>query len=83
MDGIEHLTLITTREEAMIAWDRRSVIVKDEDGCVYVYPMIGRGYCYPGFDLQREACLQVFNDLRQAQLWAAAQGYTYYTLGGV
>lgn len=75
-------TEIGCKDEAMEAWDGEGVIVREEDGYVYVYPLLGRGYIYPEFDLRRECNLMGFADIDQAILWAKSKGYAPCVIGG-
>lgn len=72
---------IKTKKEALEAWDREGVIIRQDDDYVYVYPKLGRGYMYPNFDLRRECNLMGFYDIDQAVFWANSRGYICYILG--
>ena len=78
---LESVVEIKSKKEAMAAWDREGVIIKMEDGYVYVYPQLGRGYIYPDFDLRRVCNLMGFYDVEQAVFWAKSRGYTPYVMG--
>jgi hypothetical protein len=66
---------IKNKGDAYEAWDKSSVIVRELDGYVYVYPMITRGYNYYGFNLREECNLMGFSEIEQAKLWANSKGY--------
>lgn len=74
-------TEIKNKDEAMAAWDRERVVIRQEDDYVYVYPLIGRGYMYPEFDLRRECNLMGFSDIDQAAFWAKGRGYIPHVMG--
>lgn len=74
---------ITTKTEALEAWDREGVLIREEDGYVYVYPHLGRGVMYPNFDLRRECNLMGFSDVDQAVFWAKSRGYVPTVLGSI
>lgn len=78
---IESAIEITSKKDAMEAWDREGVIIKMEDGYVYVYPRLGRGYIYPNFDLRRTCNLMGFYNIDQAVFWAKSRGYVPYVMG--
>jgi len=66
---------IKNKNSAYEAWDKESVIIREVDNFVYVYPMLGRGYSYYGFNLRQECNLMGFSNLDQAVLWAQSRGY--------
>ena len=68
-------TVVSTREEAFKVWDRRGVIIREDDGYYFVYPRLGRGIKYPGFDLKRDCCLNTFISREKAEQWALDMGY--------
>lgn len=72
---------ITSKEDALEAWDRESVIIREEDSYVYVYPLLSRGVRYPNFDLRRECNLMGFSNIEQALLWAKSRGYVPHIMG--
>lgn len=72
---------ITNKTEALESWDREGVLIREEDGYVYVYPLLGRGVMYPNFDLRRECNLMGFSDVDQAIFWAKSRGYVPTVLG--
>ncbi len=72
---------ITSKQEALKAWDKEGVIIRKDDDYVYVYPLLGKGYMYPGFDLRRECNLMGFSDIDQAVFWAKSKGYVPYVVG--
>jgi len=72
--------IITSKTEAFAAWDRKSVIVREDHGYYFVYPMISRGYKYPNFDLKRECCLNTFMSSEKAFQWSSEKGYSYTLL---
>lgn len=67
--------VISNREQAFNAWDRSSVIIREEDGFYFIYPLIKRGYKYPNFNLKRECCLNTFITEERAHEWVAENGY--------
>lgn len=69
--------IISNRAEAFQAWDRRNVIIREDSGYYFIYPLIGRGYKYPNFDLKRECCLSTFVSENKAFQWAKEKGYDY------
>jgi len=71
---------IRSKQEAHEAWDREAVIIRQEDDYVYVYPLLGKGYTYPNFDLRRECNLMGFSDVDQAVFWSKSKGYLPYVL---
>lgn len=75
------VTEITTKNEALEAWDRENVVVREDGGYVYVYPLLGRGYMYPNFDLRRECNLMGFSDVGQALFWAKSRNYVPHVFG--
>ena len=78
----ETVTEITDKDEALDAWDRERVIIREDDGYVYVYPLLGKGFMYPNFDLRRECNLQGFSDVEHALFWAKSRGYMPHVVGG-
>jgi len=72
--------VISSRQEAMAAWDKTSVIIREDDGYYFVYPLLGRGYKYPTFDLKRQCCLNTFLSEQKAIEWAEARGYKFSIL---
>ena len=74
-DKTKELVEVTSREDALTAWDNVAVLIKEDSGYVYVYPSLGKGYWYPKFDLMRECCLMGFVSTEQAELWARSKGY--------
>lgn len=77
------MTEIESKDQAMEAWDRDSVIIREDDGYVYVYPLLKRGVMYPNFDLRRECNLMGFTDINQAIFWAKSRGYEPHVFGGL
>jgi len=75
------ITEITTKDEALEAWDKEGVVIREDDGYVYVYPLLGRGVTYHNFDLRRECNLMGFSDIDQALFWAKGRGYTPHLFG--
>ena len=67
---------IKTKEQALASWDKESVIIRQDDDYVYVYPLLGKGYSYYDFDLRRECNLMGFSDVTQALFWAQSKGYS-------
>lgn len=78
---IETTIEITSKKEAMDAWNREGVIIREDDGYVYVYPLLPKGVMYPNFDLRRECNLMGFSDVNQAVFWAKSKGYVPYIFG--
>lgn len=72
---------ITCKKEALEVWDREGVIIREEDGYVYVYPLLTKGIMYPNFDLRRECNLMGFSDIDQAIFWAKSRGYVPHIFG--
>jgi len=77
---ISNLQEITSREAALKAWDRDSVIIRTHGDYVFVYPMLGKGFRYPNFDLRRDCCLNNFVSLARAVDWADLKNYRYVIL---
>lgn len=69
------ITEVTCKQEALEVWDREGVIIREEDGYVYVYPLLQKGIMYPNFDLRRECNLMGFSNIDQAIFWAKSRGY--------
>ena len=78
---VSTITEITTKSDVYEAWDKESVVIREEDGYVYVYPLLGRGFMYPNFDVRRECNLMGFSDVEQALLWAQSKGYSPHVFG--
>ena len=76
-------TEISSKQDALEAWDQKTVIVRDDEDYVYVYPCLGRGVSYLGFDLRRECTLMGFLRVDQAVYWAQSRGYKPVVLKGV
>lgn len=74
------LTIITSREDVFKEWDKKSVIIRQDDGFIFVYPLLARGVKYPDFDLRRECCLNNFVNVDQAVQWANSRNYEYVIL---
>ena len=72
------LRIVASRQEALAAWDKKGVIVREEDGYVFVYPLLGKGIKYPDFDLRRECCLNTFMSVEGALPWIKSKGYGYH-----
>lgn len=72
---------ITTKEDALKVWDKEGVIIREEEGYVYVYPLLGKGVMYPNFDLRRECNLMGFSSIDQAVFWARSRGYVPHVMG--
>lgn len=72
--------VVTNREQALSAWDKRSVIVRESGGIVFVYPMLGKGIRYPNFNLMLECYLGNFINRVQALNWVNEKGYKYVVL---
>jgi hypothetical protein len=72
--------IITSLPDVFTNWDKKSVIIRQEGGFVFVYPMLGRGVKYPDFDLRRECCLNNFMTIDQAVAWCMAKGFKYVVL---
>ena len=77
-DKTVELVEIASKEDALAAWDNEAVLIREDEGYVYVYPALGKGYYYPQFDLMRECCLMGFVSTDQASLWARSKGYVAY-----
>ena len=72
--------VISSRRQAMEAWDKQTVIIREDEGYFFVYPMLGRGFKYPNFDLKRECCLNTFLSEDKAVDWADSMDYQYAIL---
>jgi hypothetical protein len=72
---------VSSKAEALEAWDKEGVVIREDDGYVYVYPLLGKGVMYPNFDLRRECNLMGFSDVEQAVFWAKSRGYVPHVIG--
>lgn len=73
-------TVITSREDVYRAWNKKSVIIRQDEECIFVYPLLDRGVEYPEFDLRRECCLNYFVNIDQAIQWTDSRNYNYVIL---
>lgn len=69
--------VISSREQAIKAWDREQVIIREDEGYYFIYPLLGKGYKYPSFDLRRDCCLNTFVNYEMAAKWSKEAGYQH------
>jgi hypothetical protein len=79
-DSVENLQTISTREQALAAWDKRSVVIRESGDYAFVYPLLRKGVKYPGFDLRRDCCLNNFVSVEKAKAWVEAKGWEHVVL---
>lgn len=77
---VDTLQTISTREQALAAWDRKAVVIRENGGYAFVYPLLRKGVMYPGFDLRRDCCLNNFVSVEKARDWVVAKGWEFVVL---
>jgi hypothetical protein len=77
---LDNLQTISSREQALAAWDRKAVVIRENGDYTFVYPLLRKGVMYPGFDLRRDCCLNNFVSVEKAKQWVTAKGWEFVVL---
>ena len=76
------MMVIRNRSDVYASWDKKTVVIREQaQGSAIVYPQLGRGVTYHGFDLRESYVLAGLRDIREGMLWCNHHYYRWSVMG--